>query len=45
MKYTPIFAAYWEAFTDSHHLFDDDFKQTIATLLAEWIAGKLDYIT
>ncbi|XP_072037966.1 protein FAM227A-like [Amphiura filiformis] len=34
-----LFAAYWEAFTDSHHKFDDDFKQQIASLCSEWIAG------
>lgn len=34
-----IFAAYWEAFTDSHQQLDGDFKQSVATMCSEWIAG------
>ncbi|XP_022100855.1 protein FAM227B-like isoform X2 [Acanthaster planci] len=34
-----MFAAYWEAFIDSHHNFDAKFKQKVATLCSEWVAG------
>ncbi|XP_038074010.1 protein FAM227B-like isoform X2 [Patiria miniata] len=34
-----IFAGYWEAFIDSHKTFDANFKQKVATLCSEWVAG------
>ncbi|XP_071794283.1 protein FAM227B-like isoform X3 [Asterias amurensis] len=34
-----VFAGYWEAFIDSHKSFDSKFKQKIATLCSEWVAG------
>lgn len=37
-----IFAAYWEAFVDSHKQFDGRFKQDIVSLCSEWVAGEYD---
>ncbi|XP_063955987.1 protein FAM227B-like isoform X2 [Lytechinus pictus] len=34
-----IFAAYWEAFIDSHHQLGDRFKQNIASICSELTAG------
>ncbi|XP_071845648.1 protein FAM227B-like [Apostichopus japonicus] len=34
-----VFAAYWEAFIDSHNRMDDQFKQEIVSLCSEWVAG------
>lgn len=34
-----VFAAYWEAFIDSHHQLADRFKQNIASVCSELVAG------
>ncbi|XP_071965232.1 protein FAM227B-like [Antedon mediterranea] len=34
-----LFAAYLDAFTDSHKVFDDNFKQDLASCVSDWVSG------
>ncbi|XP_033109646.1 protein FAM227B-like isoform X2 [Anneissia japonica] len=34
-----LFAAYLDAFTDSHKVFDDQFKQDLVSCVSDWVAG------
>lgn len=34
-----VFSAYWEAFPESRHKFDDSFRQDLVNLISEWTTG------